>query len=447
MSHKNVPHRPLPWLLGGSLGFTGAGVIAGGTTVPSSGKVGQLFLHNPTGRKVLLQYDGTVWRPIFAYGDTLVFVNSASGSDTQNKGFGTGADAYASITYALSQLAPHLGGHATISISNHTYSAALVIQGYMAVGGIYVLTLQGTLVNYQSNITASGTSVAGGGSTQGTVVRASGTWTVDEIRDKRIRFTAGTATVALRSVERIVDSNTTTTASIVGYWPAAPTGSDTFDVLDYGTQVAPASGTALTITNGPGMQVSIEDLFFNPANDTSGFGIGNWSNVQFTRCRFSNGGSVGVNSVAFAGTYGVGGGCLFDYDLGSAFADRILYANRSELRLFFCKVTAAPYAGSVDFGYVYGCAIDNGSFLHVDLGTVIEGIQSAGTVFVASNGCYVQNNSTALFGDTVTSDPRIRGWDNGIRAETSSPVTTYNVTYTGNTTDENADAATFGSIL
>ncbi len=427
---------------GAALNKIGPGAVASGGTLPTVNlTAGDLFLHNPTGRTYLMQYDGSTWRPILSYGSTTVYVNGASGSDTQNKGFGTGSDAYATIQYAIDQIPPSIGGNVTVNIAAGTYAATVVVAGKRGTGD-YSITLQGALNTYESGTTVDTGSVAGSGSTQGTVVCAAATFTANEIQNKLIRFTDATTTVALRGVIRLVDSNTTTTATIVGYWPAAPVNGDTFDVLDWGANavvIAPASGTAVTVKNGA-TTVYLDSLYMNPADNNSAFHVSDWSLAIFERCRTANGGTVFLGCNVTFGNYADGDPCLLEYDLGNIYGDRILYVQRSQANVFWCKILGT---GTLDFGYVYGVHSDNGSFVYIDLGTVIEGQVTGGS---PSNGVYLSQNSTCIIGDGATSDPRIRTWDRGVRAETSSAGQTYNVSYTGNTTNESADAGSFGYI-
>src|SRR3990172_4336 len=98
-----------------------------GATLPTSPVTGQWFLHTPTGRKILMMYDGSAWQPVWNMGSATMYVNGTSGTDSQDKGFGTGTDAFNTIQFAVNQIAGLVGGNILIYISGGTYAENVIV--------------------------------------------------------------------------------------------------------------------------------------------------------------------------------------------------------------------------------------------------------------------------------------------------------------------------------
>ncbi|MFA5380262.1 MAG: hypothetical protein WC455_31155, partial [Dehalococcoidia bacterium] len=141
---------------------------ATGATFPASPYTSQLFLHAPAGRKILFQYDGSAWIPIYAYGATTIYV-STTGTDDQSHGTATGTDAFLTVTYALSQVPPLCSGNVIIYVGAGTFSEDITIQGKLC-SGPYTLTIQGTLTSLLTGTMDSG--VQGANATVGSVTDA-----------------------------------------------------------------------------------------------------------------------------------------------------------------------------------------------------------------------------------------------------------------------------------
>ena len=649
------PIPVLPYLLSGDPALTGAGVIGNGSTLPVATIAGQLFYHTPTGRKYLMQWDGSAWKPVRADGATTVYVDGTNGTDAQDNGHATGTSAYRTIQYALDQLPPVLAGNVTISIAAGTYAEALTVQGKFAAGA-YTITLQGTLSTVET-ITAGTGSVAGTGATQGTVVCsnilayyalanvndstpnalnltnnnvvtftatgakvgtaadfeagssqylssnsasfnltgdmtlsawvkleskpgdmgildrfAGGTtgyslfydggadrfcfiigdgvnptravrtggpptigtwhyvvarrnqsegkiyismdggasnsentgstgianaavdftlgsggggassffdgmmdeasvdsadigqvalvtrynngsgsawplaelWTTNEVQHTILRGTSGVN----NGVSRLVDSNNTTTATIIGVWSGgAPARGDTFTVENWasGVKIQPASGHAVTIKN-VGAKVILDRLYLDPQSASDSVWAEGASTWVAKRCRLTRGVTCYLQSKGTLGDFSTGEPCFLDGSAAFGFwQDRFLDVKaRSEIEIQQSKLvcTATPA-----YGYVYGVYANNGSFAYIDNGTRITGQQTFGTSGINSEGVLCADCSTATVEGGGVANVRVDTWDRGVRAQNNSPVTTYSVTYSGNTTNESADAATFGAII
>lgn len=443
MSHHNPHERPFSWLLGGKgYAFTGAGVIGEGSALPTAAKTGQFYYHTPTGRKFRMGYDGSSWVPLFADGTTALYIDPTAGEDSQNKGTGTGTDAFATIPYALTQLPSSFTGDVVFNLANGTYTSGFTVQGKQAAGA-YTITFQSTLTTYQS-LTAGAGSAAGTGATQGTVVRGSGSWTVNEVQNKIIRFTSGVNS----GISRLIDSNSAGTITVVGVWPnGAPANGDAFVVEDWssGAIIAPTSGHAITLKNG-NTKVILDRIYSNPGSANDALSVDDRTTWAAKRCRFNRGVSLYTGSKGSIGEFTDGQPCFLD---GSAaygyWQDRFVNVQgRSEIEILQSKILctfAAP------FGYVYGVNTNNGSFTYLDNGTVVEGQQTFGSSGINSEGLRHTDGSTGTVEGGYVSDVRVRGWDRGVRAQNDSVATTYNVSFSSNTTDESADGTTGGYIV
>ena len=215
---------------------------ASGATLPTSPVVGQVFLHTPTGRSNLMVYDGTAWRPLYSIGNWTVYVDGASGSDDQDKGFGTGTNAFATVQYAVDQIAPQFSGNIVINVAAGTYAETVTVRGKFAQGPVSII-IRGTM-NVVETVTATG-GTQGSGASHGTVTAASwGSHTNKWLLGK---------TGANNGVYRIIDEISGATATIVGYWATAPASGHEFDVVEPGTTVnqinAGDGQTALVVEN------------------------------------------------------------------------------------------------------------------------------------------------------------------------------------------------------
>lgn len=236
-----------------------AGRIASGSTLPTSPTpvAGQLFLHNPTGRTILMEYDGTTWQPLAGLGTIAVYVDTASGADTQNQGTAAGASAYATIQYAVNQLPGLIGGNVTVNISNATYREMVTVQGKNLTGN-YTITFLGTKASdtVGSTTATSGANPVGNGSAGfGTITKTGATWTASAFKGLYIEITSGTGSTQVFNIH----DNTATVITITGRWATVPDSTSVFHVFDNGTRVTgsnagadttPVRADAFLITNG-----------------------------------------------------------------------------------------------------------------------------------------------------------------------------------------------------
>lgn len=224
-----------------------------GPTVPTSPLTGQLFLHTPTGRNVLIQYDGANWISIISLGTMTMYVDKTNGADAIDKGGGITTNAFQTIQYAIDRVPGLFGGNVIITATAETYDTEDIIIRGKNPTGFYTITIQGTWSEDVGESTATG----GTAGTANTAAQATVTTSLNpganDYAGKWIKFEDDTSTVALRGDIRIIESNTAgpnSTLSLVGGLDAAPANGDTFKIVHPGTTVGNGAGAAIGIREG-----------------------------------------------------------------------------------------------------------------------------------------------------------------------------------------------------
>lgn len=401
------------------------GFVPFGSTLPTSPQVGSQFLHTPTGRSVLLTYVGGTWHPSVSYGSMTLYVDGASGTDSINKGFGTGADAYATIQYAIDAIPGSVGGNVGIQIAAGTYAENVVVLGKNFTGD-YSITFTGARTTLDS-LTASG-GAQGANATQGDVV-SPGAWTTNQRENKLVRVTSGSNS----GVTRLIDSNTTTTALIVEVWPnGSVAGGSTFVVEDWASLVAPASGIAFSVGANQA-NIKLVDMALVGAAGFAGLTTSVGSSVTIT--------CTSTSVAASATTYGVvtvSGKLTIDtcFLTNASNGDRILGGDSGGIiTMDRSKVLAAGASTS------YAVILQVGASMRLQSGNVIE---------VNGGGYGIEIEASVLVAYTANSHNKIRNGTVGINAAFGgtafySASGTY-IDFSGNGTNTVADAATYSSI-
>jgi hypothetical protein len=265
----------------------GGEAVSSGSTFPVSPSVGQFFLHIVTGRKILYQWDGTVWQPVKSYGSMTIYVGK-TGTDERNSatnGTAVGTP-FLTVQYAIDTIPSVLGGSVLIIIGAGTFAEDVYIGNKSAtwqygLSGRYSITLLGTMTTLDT-LTCGVGSVIGSDAAQGTVVRKIGTWTAHDRQNKRVKFTSG----GNNGLISIIDDNTTSTLTLVGDCVSAPAQDDTFIVEDWGTSIRRID----LGTNQTG--IVYQDLFIS--GDGTFFGINlNNSWVSVLGCSISGNAAAG----------------------------------------------------------------------------------------------------------------------------------------------------------
>jgi hypothetical protein len=387
-----------------------------GATVPASPTAGQWFRHAPTGRNILMIYNGTAWALIMSIGTCVIYVDNTDGTDSIDKGGEVDAGAVKTVQYAVNLIPGLVSGNVIININAETYAETVTVQG-KSVTGNYTITLQGTLSTLDS-LHAEAGCAQGGAGTQGTVVDDAGTFTGTNSRqNKLVRFTSGVCS----GETRVIDSNSTTTLTIVGMFTGGtPAHNDTYVVENWGTIVSAISINSLLTP------IIIKNIQFTGAN-TALF-VGNCANVAITSCSLTTG---WINSRISNITLTT---CACIVNLSGLFACLCDLGGTVTLEM-------SKFANSHDAGFVIYTANMVGMSLN---GCVIDGTAGANK---ASYGIWIISGAVVFLTTTGASYNVIHHCDTGIAANTGGQaINTAYVTYSTNGTNETATAASYGYI-
>lgn len=366
-----------------------------GATLPSSPVTGTWFLHTPTGRSILCQYNGSSWSPIISFGTMTVYVDSTDGTDSSEKGTAADSSAFKTIQYAVDMIPGLVSGNVTININGETYSETVTVNG-KAFTGNYTITLQGTLTAHATN--AQDSSVQGATSTYGSITDTG-------------QFT-GHANELLYSSNnaeyRIIDSVTADAATIVGYWTAAPSGN--YTIYQWST-------TLSNFTIGAGqLNVYLKDCY------VSGTVISNTASwLTLERCK--------------VGTQITGHG-LFDFQYSLLNSATSFSMTATEFGLF--KITGSKLL----------CT--NGTPLYSSMFTGVLTITQP-SVFDANNVgyvvCYIDLDSAVNFGALYNKIRNTNGAGYGVYGVKSGKgYYTTNNQYSGHASNESVESASYSYI-
>jgi hypothetical protein len=250
---------------------------------------------------------------------------------------------------------------------------------------------------------SSATVAAGSGATQGTVTKT-GQFAGDNHAGKLAYFVTNNA-------YRVIDSNTDDVLTLVGTAPSSTT--QNVGIYDW--------GTAINSFIVKGAFTSIQQINFNTSY---GVTANAGSIATVTECKITN---LSTTATRFA-----------------LVRCAILCTNTNGRSIWIqggkCVIYQSLCYANANTSIVW---IVDGAALEFQQGSVAEG---AG--FTTTYGIYAFGNVAAnVFGSAATGFPRIRNMTNGIYAEKGAQVyNTANVQYAGNTTNENAIAASYGYI-
>lgn len=267
-----------------------------GATLPTNPTDGMWWLHNPTGREVLLQYANGAWNPIISFGSMTVNVDHTAGSDNQNNGGGTGASAFATMQFAVNQIPGLVGGNVIVQDSHangDVYRETVTIQGKQFAGA-YTITIQGKKAadSLGDTVATSAANPVGNGVAGfGTLTKTAAGWTVNAFQKLFIEITAGTGS----GQKRVIHSNTATVLTIVGTWGTVPDATSHFHIFDCGTRITGSNAgadttavrnNAVLIQNGQ-QSVILDTLKINYCIDGS-VDVIQQANCTAQYCTFNN---------------------------------------------------------------------------------------------------------------------------------------------------------------
>lgn len=216
-----------------------------GASFPGAPTAGELFYH--TTHDMMFQFENSVWNPHVNYGATLaLYVDAGSGSDAVGKGFGSGADATATIQYCWDMCVPAtFNGTITINIAAGTYTEQIILAGKTKGSSTALVQLLGALSNQ-----ASGTASAGGNQT---LTDTGETWATNEFQYDLLRLTGGTGSGQHAWIASNTDAEV---ATIAGRWLTNPAGDTTYSIDQLTTIVNGGAGnTAITLDNQQGVEL------------------------------------------------------------------------------------------------------------------------------------------------------------------------------------------------
>lgn len=344
------------------------------------------------------------------------------GSDSNTGLVDSSGGAFLTVQHAIDVIKSYdWGGYfVTIQIGAGTFSETVSINGLQFVG-LGGLTITGTLTQLDSLTNGVG-AVQGSGATQGTVVRNSGSWTLNQRQNKICRFTSGVN----NGLSRIIDSNIAgATATIVGGWASgAPANGDTFVIEDWGTIIR-----GISVSNN--FSLTLNNLKLGDGSSAvSGLSIAQKVSVSANRCWINQTPNTSINGLLI--TSYCNGSITDSYLDGgvTVSGDFVIQMQASRISYTRCKIFNPSktkgrgiWSNGQCGGFITGCVIDGGII-----------------------GLYVTGATPYTLLSSIVNHV-IRNCATGVQADSQSSVTgTANVTYSGNTADESATAASYGYI-
>jgi len=369
-----------------------------GSTLPTSPVIGQWFLHTPSGRKVLMMYDGSSWIPIISLESMTLYVDDANGTDSQDKGYGTGANAFKTIQYAINQIPGQYSGNVYINIASGTYSG-FTVQGKYPTGNYYIY-INGTLqTNYTGTIT-SGTT----GSVENycTITVSGAGWTPNQWVGYLAHWNNQTS---------VIISNTADTLTVVGYSSSTPSGNLT--IQSQLTNINTHSYIYCDFVYLQNLYINNISVFFRAATNNV---------IRYCKIRFNNqGGIYFLNNsyVVMFSNFVLCGGSLYS----------LIECGDSIISFGNC------YINNTGTGLIAIKVYNSGS-LYVEYGVLaINGFNT---------GINAHNNSTLWFYYNDTSRHRITNNSYGIYlTKGAKTVFAEYLYYSGNTTNYYAEASSY----
>lgn len=420
-----------------------------GGTFPVGPVLGQWFLHTLTGRSILYMYDGSTWQSLFSVGDMTLYVDGADGTDNrESHGFGVDGDAFDTIQFAVDTIPPIFGGQVQINVAAGTYTEKVSIGGKTPSASDHFIVIEGN--RNHSHFTAVAGSVAGTGSTRGTIVCAAATFVADDSKYKFARFDDGTATAALQGMYKPIITNSTTTVTIAGTWQdsapyvagTAPANGDTFTIFSCDSIIDGNSEARSTVQIGGGQENVIFRFMKMQHSATSTYCIDN-APYGFD----PNNPMYGDSTAVFQGCY-VDSQAAFNVTIGNT-----MHIQACVVECFYNQANGGALTVFNSFVWKYTAgtpylfmAFGDGT-IHIKAGTTLRGdANKLGYGVHASAGSYVYTYSAPEEGY-----PYIAGFAVGCGAlQTSSVTGTSSNQYTDgaivNTANETATAASYGYI-
>jgi hypothetical protein len=344
--------------------------IRTGATLPIIPVEGEMFLHCPTGRCVLMQYDGAAWNPIQSYGTMTLYVDATDGTNDPNLGTAIGEDAFATIQYAFDKIPPVYGGNVIIYLSGEAYAETCILQGKSPTGS-FTITLQGTVDVISSHTCGTG-NLAGTYSANvshqyAKLVRDTGTWTANEVQNKWVKVTSGNN----EDEYAVIDSNDTTSIRPLGRFigGAFVDSTDTFDICEPITSI-----TDLQIGTNQ-KNVIVQDIDLTISNGTNTTLFGSYSQVKLIRC-----------NLVFTSVSSIWIPFLSDVTFDACYCEKLRIFVRGGTKAYINATKMYTGGGS------NRCLnVDESGTLYINNGSIIEGISAVYNSGLATINCFASN--------------------------------------------------------
>ena len=253
---------------------------------------GQQFL--ATDICTLFLYCDGAWRAMQSFDAVNIYVDGTSGTDAAGKGYGSGTDAVATIQYAIDLIPPVNGGNVVVSVAAGTYSEEVSLKG-KNYSGDYSIQIIGDTTTLDSGTATSATALslggAGAGIVQGTLSDTSKGWTINDYQNKLLVITGGTGYSSTNPErnEYVIDSNTATVLTIVGYWTTAtPDATTTYEIREISTIIDGGNARNYCILVNGNNSITLTNIDFKNAKSRCVYYINSAMDGYVNSCSFSS---------------------------------------------------------------------------------------------------------------------------------------------------------------
>ena len=347
-----------------------------------------------------MMYNGSSWTPIISLGNMTLYVDGASGTDSQDKGYGTVANAFATIQYAVNQIPLQYSGDVYISIASGTYSG-FTVQGKYPTGNYYIY-INGTLQTDYTGTITSGT--VGSAENYCTITVSGAGWTTNQW----VGYLAN-----WNSQDSVIMSNTTDTLTVVGKSSVTPSG--TLYIKSQATTLS--SGVTIYSDYIYLQNLYANDVILNFTNARNG-------NLKWCKVRCHTSARIYVEKFSLISIY-------FTY----------IYADAN---MFSTTVVDMSNISTIHNSYWNAPSGDTGYGLQIKLGAKMDSYGETFAINGFGYGIFAENNSNLVFSNYYSMKDRITNCTYGIYLKTGSQSQqTSNIYYSGCTTNYYADAASY----
>jgi hypothetical protein len=434
-----------------------------------------------------MQYSGTAWIPIISLGTMTMYANEASGTDSIDKGTGTGADAFATVQYALDLIPGNYSGNVIIHDAARTVGENLIVSGKYPTGN-QTITINGTLSAYET--ITSCTPVVGTGVQRGTITKASA------FNKGVADYTNKLVYMETDAVYRLIDGHASTISYTSG---GTATSIAVGDILKGNTSGAWGDVLSITLTGGTwagGNAAGVITMLVTSGTWQNGETVTNYTTSNANHCTTASTAANSTDTIVVVGTLPSTTSQSITISDWGTIAQSLTY--NCDVSINYLSITGAS-TSVVGTKYAVltavGCYLHNSASGSISLNTakisattcyvlgylsattinIINGsiglfyqskIKTGGTLmninlvasFAVSNGSVLEGGSVygvrvqtnaggGIYAAAASGYVRIRNCDKGLYAEKGGQIGNISLgVYSGNTTNTGADATTFGAV-